>query len=224
MRFSSRKLRAVCLSALPATLLAFVAIPVQAASVGAAAPGFTLADENGAAVSLADFAGTGVILDFCAFWCGPCQFFYTDIYPAIAGNSLILPVLMEDAGANPAGQLAALQWDNAFPIDQVLHPGGSAATELALFNDYMADQSLPGFPTFVFIDASLTVVGTIVGITPVDDPTWNAYVGAIQASQVVPVPAAAWLFASALAALGAGRTRKLSNRRVAAPRVGSVGV
>lgn len=175
--------------------------PASAAVIGSTASDFTLYDQNNLEIRLSDFAGTGVILDFCALWCGPCRTFYSDLYDTMPGNTLVLPVLMGNLYDGVTTQSHATAWADTFGLETVVHLSGDETAKSTLAADYLADLGNIAYPTFVFIDANLTVIGNIVGVRNANDVEWAGYVAGIEATQAVPVPAAAWLFGSGLVAL-----------------------
>lgn len=164
------------------------------APVGSAAFSFGLKDQNDTLTQLEDFRGQGIILDFCAAWCVACRNFYHPGYDAFAslhGAQMILPVLMQGTTLGSLSeQSVAGVWASRFSLDKVLHVSEDSDAYTDLISNYMQglfrpDPSLVLFPTYVFVDADLEIVGNFVGLpsSANDIRTWNRYVTAIESSR-----------------------------------------
>jgi thiol-disulfide isomerase/thioredoxin len=143
-------------------------------TVGDYAFDFPALDQNGNTVSLYQYAGTYVVLDYCAVWCENCR----TLTPALdqistALNSTGVPetsldFLLQDVVENPSTVRTAQQWANFFHLGMpVLNLGGNAnSVVFGQFLNYGADagQEGGGFPTFLILSPTMKILSLNVGI------------------------------------------------------------
>ena len=77
--------------------------PAPAPEIGELAPDFELSNLDGQVVSLSDFRGKPIFLNFWATWCGPCRFempFIQKMYKELSSEGLV--ILAVNLQENPA--------------------------------------------------------------------------------------------------------------------------
>ena len=136
--------------------------------VGKPAPSFTLEDLSGKKVSLADYKGKAVLINFWATWCGPCKLetpWLVDLRQQYAGKGFeILGISTEgdDLKADDkdgwAKDKAAI---NKF-VTQMKVPYPMLVNGDSISKDY---GGLDAMPTSFFVDRNGVVVAAQMGIT-----------------------------------------------------------
>ncbi len=128
-------------------------LPEPAPSQGATAPDITLQNLDGESVSLSDYRGQPVVLNFWATWCGPCRAempHLQDVYEAHRDAGLVvLGVNVRETREEAVGFLRELGVD--FPV--LLDP------DLAAVERY----SVTSLPITFFIDRDGTIRTLVVG-------------------------------------------------------------
>jgi cytochrome c biogenesis protein CcmG/thiol:disulfide interchange protein DsbE len=112
-----------------------------------AAPGFTLKTLNGSQVSLSQFRGHPVLINFWASWCAPCRLEMPELVRAYQAHQaegfVILAVNVTHQDTIQEAQRFAAEFDMSFPV--LLDETGEVADNL---------YQLRGLPSSTFVDSN----------------------------------------------------------------------
>ncbi len=124
------------------------------------APMLNFTDEKGRSLSLANFAGHGLVVNLWATWCGPCVAeipSFAAIAPGLAHDKiLVLPISIDMDGAAAVAPFFASHRITTLPV--LLDTDGNALNTL----------NAPGIPVTIIINPAGKVVARLVGMA-----NWN---------------------------------------------------
>ncbi len=137
---------------------------------GKPAPNFTLDDLTGKKVSLADYKGKALLINFWATWCAPCKIetpWMVELRNQYAPQGFeILAVSMDDLDRDDPARLSDEKKDIARFVQQMKMPYPVLIGGDSISKPY---GGLDDLPTSFFVDRNGTVIDTQLGLTSKDD-------------------------------------------------------
>jgi peroxiredoxin len=126
-------------------------------------PNFALEDQRGEGLSLYQFYGNVILLDFSAGWCSPCrdtaaeaQTFWTELRE---DGFMIIHILTQDNGSQEPSTDFLVSWASQYDIE---FPVTRDPTALAL-DAFSAEGLYSALPFLVLVDSNMVVDSTYTG-------------------------------------------------------------